>query len=62
MCQYKIGDLVRLKTPMQGRNFKGRIIRINKITKGLYEVTIVLPNGLYSTFTDDLIMKVEDKD
>lgn len=40
--QLKIGDEVQLKTPENGRYFRGKVGKINEKT-----VRVNLPNGLY---------------
>lgn len=42
MSELKIGDEVQLKTPENGRYFRGKVGKINEKT-----VRVNLPNGLY---------------
>lgn len=42
MSELKIGDEVQLKTPENGRYFRGKVSKINDKT-----VRVNLPNGLY---------------
>lgn len=45
----KRGDIVQLKTPIQGRLFRGKL---RKEVNGCYQVD--LPNGLYATYPIEL--------
>ena len=57
MSELKIGDEVQLKTPENGRYFRGKVSKINDKT-----VRVNLPNGLYIEKPIRMWIKVGDKD
>lgn len=56
MSELKIGDEVQLKTPENGRYFRGKVGKINDKT-----VRVNLPNGLYIEKPIRMWIKVGDK-
>lgn len=48
MLNIKKGNIVRLREPVQGRLFKGRVIAVND-----REITVSLLNGLEATYPAD---------
>lgn len=56
---FKIGDTVQLKEPKAGRRFKGKVKNFRTDPKGKV-VVVLLPNGLYANFPEDMWELVQD--
>ena len=52
----KVGDIVQLKQPIQGRRYLGKIIKTHN---GL--IRVGLPNGLYAEFPEALWELTEER-
>lgn len=56
--QFKTGDEVKLKEPIQGRYFFGKVKGYKDVQNGK-ELCVNLPNGLYVCYPEEMWEKTE---